>query len=477
MAEIRVVILQQGISALVAAWTERDPTSPNQAKWKESATLWPQRLLLNQSEPMEVFFCLDKEVLAEGFDAPLLHRVIQQAHRAMWGAKIYLVVDKRWRPTREDPEEAEPYRWAQTLLENKVADILEWSVQPHSNYTEAAYRSHERMDKLVRHPRHRPWKCLFQNPFILTPEEQRLLSPYLISAPSELSDENCLVVLRHANDNYLTDLEQIVPAISANELMIGLIDRLAEPSVELDSFCRKRGHDLVRFHGVAELYYFMQRLNEPSLGVSVIDDDRLLGNEAIPVRVTNPQFKSHNPQLLITHSYLSAEPDSCFAAATDTWELISDLSVDVRVEIYPAIKSVKLAHIVNQLGHVLAWIHIGHGDAQKGLQQSDDEIFKSAKDWINSFAGYNSSLPLVLFSSCFSQPVAQQFAEAGAGVAIGFAQAVNKRVCVELTKRVVDAALKFNGERAAILSAFLEGHDVLKTVDSEAVPLAFWSSH
>jgi hypothetical protein len=173
---------------------------------------------------------------------------------------------------------------------------------------------------------------------------------------------------------------------------------------------------------------------------------------------------------------LSGKRDDCFLAAKDTWELISDLPTNVQVEIYPAIRSVKLADIVSRFDYLLAWIHIGHGDLEKGLQQSEDELFKSASDWINSFADYKSTLPLVLFSSCYSQPVAQQFAEAGVGVAIGFMDEIHQKTCVEVTKRVVKAALRFNGERTAILEAFLAGHDVLNGVDPKALPRAFWSS-
>jgi hypothetical protein len=480
VADIRILILPEGLRQFedtftgIYTWTESAHSSPNVEKWKQSSTFWPKRLLSGEPQPMEVFFCLNEEVLTEGFESPRLHRLVRQAHRAMWGANVYFVIEKAWQPVRLDPEQPEPYYWIEDLVKHKVADILEWSVKSNSNYTEAARRSRERMDKLAGHRTHRAWKCLFQDTQALTTEEERLLAPYLIKSPAELAgDNNCLIVFRFQRPGYLTQLQQMVAEVDADELMIGLVDRFPAP-LELEQFCRKENHEFVRFHGIAELYYFLQKLNQPLLGISLVTDARLLGKEGTPVRVVDSRFKPHHQQLLITHSYLKTEPDSCFTAATDTWELINDLPDNVQVEIYPAIDSVKLANIVGRLGPLLAWIHIGHGDSQQGLQQSD-ELFRTASDWINSFTDYKSSLPLVLFSSCYSEPVAQKFAEAGVGVAIGFSEAVNKRVCVELTKRVVDAALEFNGERTAILLAFLDGHDVLKTADSKAVPLAFWS--
>lgn len=475
--EVLIVISQQGIRGFAMdPWMEREHSSPNMEKWKEGTTLWPRQLLLERDEPMEVFFCLNQERLAGGYGLPFLSRLIQQAHRAMWGANIYFVIDKEWQPVVLDPEQPEPYRWVEGMLQNKVTDILEWSVKSNSNYTEAASRSRERMAKLARCRKYQPWKCLLQDSEILTTEEERLLAPYVISSPSELKGRSCLFVLRFLRDDYLSQLKQMAKQLDADKLIIGLVDRLIGPPPKLEQFCREEGHEVVRFHGIAELFYFLQKLNEPVLNISPITDMRLMGKEATPVRVSLSRFKTYNPQLLITHSYLSGKRDDCLTAATDTWELIRKLPTNVQVEIYPAIRSVKLADIVRRFEHLLAWIHIGHGDLKKGLQQSQDEVFKSAGDWIKSFADYKSTLPLVLFSSCYSQSVAQQFAEAGVGVAIGFAEAVNQQVCVALTKRVVEAALKFNGERTAILKAFLDGHDVLSIEDSKALPTAFWSS-
>jgi hypothetical protein len=478
VAEIRILILQQGLREIVDTWTEKDDSSLNLKKWREGASFWPQRLLENKPEPMEVFLCLDKDLLAEGYDPPFLHRVIQQAHKSMWAANVYVVVDKSWQPEDRDPEQPEPFRWAEQLLENKVSDILEWSLRSDSNYNEAAWRSRRRMEMLLSHPPRQPWKCLFQTPLTLSREEEYLLSPYLVNSLAELDNENCLIVLRYMGDGYMAYIEETLKQAAGYEMMVGVVDRIERPPQDLLTFCRKQGCGPVRFHGMAELYYFLQKLNDPKLNNLRLSNIQLISEgKATPVRVAKQKFKSHSPQLLITHSYVAGQLDSCLAAASDTWELINDLPSDVRVKIYPAIKSVKLANIVKELGHVLAWIHIGHGDAEKGLQQSEDELFKTATEWLKSFAGYNSSLALAMFSSCCSEEVARQFAAAGAGVAIGFARKVHQKVCVELTKRVVEAAVKSNGERIAVLTAFSEGHEVLETDDPDAAPIAFWASH
>jgi hypothetical protein len=119
-------------------------------------------------------------------------------------------------------------------------------------------------------------------------------------------------------------------------------------------------------------------------------------------------------------------------------------------------------------------MHIGHGDGKQGLQQAGG-LYKTPDDWLNSFAGYESSLALIVFASCRSEVIAEHFAGAGAGVTIGFAEKVAKKVCVYLTSRVVHAALNSNGSREVILKAFNEGRQVLKIEDPDAVPVAFCS--
>lgn len=109
---IRVRIAQQDVRGVVYEWVEEDSSSlsieereefidASQKNWEESSSFWPERLLIGEPEPMEVFLCLDEISLAEGYNLSFIRSVIKKAHEAMWGARVY-VVEKGWQPDMQD---------------------------------------------------------------------------------------------------------------------------------------------------------------------------------------------------------------------------------------------------------------------------------------------------------------------------------------------------------------------------------------
>lgn len=475
MAQIHVLISQQDDENILDHWWEYDDHPLNLKKWEASSCLWPSILLRGRPEPLEVFLCMDKESLAEGYNSPFVTGVVQQAHKSLWGANLYIVVDNTAQslyPSDQEQTRQDPPAWFETSLENNVRDILQWPIRRGTNFSKAAGQSAKRMRKVMQRDPVRAWKCLIRRPPELGPEPESFLGPYLIRSLGELGDANCLLVLQEKRDNYMQYLRRLFARWPGKEMVVGLIDEIEEPPPDLERYCRDKGCAVVRFHGWYELYYILQKLNACGAGSEPVDD------YATPVRViTNPTFKFHVPRLLITHSYVPEDVSGCHVAAGDTWELIKDLRGRAEVKVYPAIQCIKLAELMEELGHVLAWVHIGHGDEERGLQQSGDLIFKRPEDWLRAFAVYKSSLALALFSSCKSEPVAKRFAEAGVSVTIGFTRKVHQQVCVELTKRVIEATLNSNGSRQAILEAFRIGSQVLEIGDEDAMPVAFWARH
>jgi hypothetical protein len=289
---------------------------------------------------------------------------------------------------------------------------------------------------------------------------------------SGAGNENYLIILR---DEYgaegLEFVRSALKKIEQGKPIVGVIDEVEEPPQELKELCHENGCELVRFHGLFELHYFLQRLNSKNSSWSII------WHAAEPVRVgSHSYFEKHASQILITHSYVPSDPSSSFAAARDVWELIGRMPDLARAKIHPAIECATLPHVLDESKPLLAWIHIGHGKGNDGLQQSGGS-FKKPDEWLKCFANYKSSLALAVFSSCHSQVIARRFAEAGVGVTIGFANNVPQKVSVLLTREVVAAALRSNGNREEILRAFHNGREFLMKEYPAAEAISFWAEH
>ena len=472
MAAIRVLISPQ---VRLPIWDETDSDSLHVDQWEKSASLWPENWLAGEPSPLEVFLLLNGASLTEGYGQEFVGRIIEQAHQSMWGADIYVVLDSETSlkvPTLDQKRIASsPSALFEILSEANVTDVLQWP-RASSDFVEASVRSRRRMQNFRQCDFTREWKCHLQKPTYLSADEESFLSRFLVRSLDQLKDQNCLIVLPEKRENYMRYIKKVLGERPAYHVMVGVIDQIDRPPRDLTEFCEENGYELLWFHGLIEMYYFLLKLNR----IRLQQPKQLLGATRVPL-VATPVFKSHAPQLLITHSFLRGKTGDAADAANDVWQLTRELGDDTRVKIYPAVQCIKLAEILDDLVHVLAWVHIGHGNLETGLQQSEDEIFKSAEDWLRSFAGYKSSLALALFSSCCSTPVAKRFAEAGAGVTIGFENQVPKKLCQYLTKPVIKKAIETNGSRNAILEAFRIGRSRIETQDKDALPKAFWSRH
>ncbi|MET0624381.1 MAG: hypothetical protein ABW250_15475 [Pyrinomonadaceae bacterium] len=482
MEAIRVLISQRGVHTIKEEWEEENGESSvvddsRLEVWSRGAVLWPEGWLKGEPSPMEVLLCFDSELLRLGYDESFVRRVVARSHQSMWGAKVYIVVDNDARlpfhalGARQDGNGF--HSWVEELLRSGVSDVLQWPPRKEESLSAAAALSEERMRGLVTDVTVREWKCYVRTPPDLGVERASFLAPYLVRSTRELGEANCVLVLQGPPEDAaeLAKVKKLIRRLleqrPGRRLIVGLIDESTKPPAALEAFCAEtRGCYLVWFHGVVELYYFLRKLS-------------LLNREEptpVPV-IENATFRSHAPRLLVTHSYQPGDKHGCLAAAQDVWELIRDLRGKFKVTVYPAVKCVNLPRVLDGLGDVLIWVHIGHGDDARGLQQADDPVFKSADDWLSGFAEYGSSLALAVFTSCYSAPVARRFAESGVGVSVGFTREVHKRVCREVTTRVVKAALMSNGSRESILKAFEAGRRLLSIEDKKAMPVAFWASH
>lgn len=473
MAAVRVLISRGSRNY---EWEEDDSFDLSEEDWRKSSTLWPQDCLdhpTNHPERPKVFLRLDEESLTQGYENSFLAQLIDEVGPHVWGAEIYVLFHQEMALINpiapEDIPRPNPQRMFNLFLEKGVSDVLHWPERALKNLGEAATRSAERMAQISIPDPGRPWRCFVHKPPNLGPHQAAFLNPFLIRSITDLNDENCLVVLQ-ANrepDQYMKFLEGFSSLPFPRSVMIGVIDRLGQLPPEVIEFCSRNEYELIGFHGLVELNYFLRRLNRAS------ETKLELRDVTFSVRVKPPtRFRAYQPKLLVTHSFSPDAEEDCVAAARDTWELTKELRGAAEIIIHPAVQLIQLADVMDNLHDVFAWVHIGHG-REDGLRQSGDELYKSAREWLAAFIGFGrqSTLSLAVFSSCKSAPVAELFAAAGTGVAIGFRASPAQDMCIPLTKRVVKAALIWGGSKDKILEAFVEGHDLISAYE----PVAYWS--
>jgi hypothetical protein len=457
---VRVVIARHGGSFL-QDWEEEEHPPLKEDQWEQAARLWPGGLLSDSANPPEVFLCLDPESLAENYETDLLGKVIRKAHASMWGANLYVVVDKRLRI--EEQHELDDIRreWFEVLLKNGVSDVLEMNVNKISAklLQVAAKRAQARSETLKRHIPSMRWKCLVPEFWM---DGELFLGDFSTDVLPEDSS-NCLIALRDCTDSRREFVADALKKPQTGKVLVGLLDavdiswsqefedqRKLEQRKRLEQLCKDHFGRLIIFHGLFELHYFLQRLD------AVYEKHEVILKHAEIVSVRQNFFSPHAPQLLVTHSFNPGDHTGAVAAARDVYTLYTlrrELCDKFEIVVHPAMQITGFYDRLKELKQLLAWVHIGHGDGANGLQQAGG-LYKSAQEWIACLAEHHKSLSLAVFSSCTSGDVARKFAEAGVGVTIGFRKNVPKNLCGEMTVKVVEAAFYSGGNRDKIIDAF-----------------------
>jgi hypothetical protein len=460
---VPVVIVRHGSNRVLHEWDEEEMAASLEDHWLQAASLWPAEFREGFTELPDVFLCLDQETLADYATDSLL-RVIRKAHRSLWGANVYVVVDKR-RPV-EEAEDLHPIRenWFHALLENGVSDVLELTLGPKIDFYSAATRAAERLDAVREHIPSGRWICLLDPPLAVFSPSTRLFLENFLPAAHE-KPGNRLIVLRECTDSRIGFVRSSLVESPPGTVMVGLLDTAGQsthPSLqELRDLCRDHSSRLMRFHGTFELHYFLQRLN------AVHERHRSMLEHAEIISVQNGLFSRYAPQLLITDDSAGA-----FSAADDVHSLRLGMPDGFEIVVHPAMQNNGFRETLSRLKQLFVWVHIGHGDGVNGLQQADG-LYKRPEEWISCMARQDKSLSLAVFASCKSDIMAREFARAGASVTIGFKRGVQKRLSGEMSAQVVKAAFESSGNRDRILDAFRR----LKGMLADAEPVIFFAKH
>jgi len=485
---VRVIIFQQSTDRILREWDVEEDEPLSESKWRAVSRLWPSELLDDEdlvhgfAQQPSVLLCLDRDTLGDHYDANFLRTVIRQAHKSMWGAKVYVVVDSKLQLEWDSDLNEERKQWFEMLLDNGVTDVLQLPLDPETDpkFRHAMLRSHRRLTMLDRFLPDKKWLIMTptQSDVLpdqpLPPEAEWLLDGFLSDEDAIEKGQNSLLVLRDSKECQLNFLSEKLKAFRRGGISVGLLSDLSiKFPPEFQSLLKKHDCPVIELRGLFELHYFMQ-----NLAADHSQYRNTLNCAEFVIMAEDGRLNNLPPQLLITHAFVPTEEDAYYSASQDFWALHEAVKDSGEVIVYPSIKMRSLQDLLNRLTRLLAWVHIGHGNGDEGLQEANG-LYRGPENWLKCFAQYNKGLPLVVFSSCKSEAAARKFAEAGVGVAIGFRQTVRRDVCERLTSTIIKAAFDSGGNRKKILEAFSEGKRLLESLyyegDNAPEPVAFCS--
>ena len=260
------------------------------------------------------------------------------------------------------------------------------------------------------------------------------------------------------------------------------------PGPQVQQFCTTRGLPVLTCGGRFELGFVLSSL--ASRYVARVD----CGREKF-VTVATRRFAraavSSKPVVLVTSSF-----DPNFDPYPQQWRLALDYiqaalkgAGPAEPVVQPALTLPNLRRLVTKLTRegrrIAAWVHIGHGGIP-GMRPHGTRNDAAPAEWLAAFVGdnpatagrdYQDSLPFVLLYACHSVPTALCFAEAGAGVAVGFENGVYAMDAARLLRGLIKTTLQPGPVPEKIVQAFRQacGEAVRRTGRCLAMarPVAF----
>lgn len=467
--QCRIIVLPEGGTTPLSSWTVGEapdgPASPpgGTRPWNAACVNRVSNALAGDLKPQEIFICLLRDELVNEQNRRGLCDLLREARQKCWGSKLFVVATDS---IVVSPELVHArgalHQWLQEAVKGRVQDFLEISYDPFhpegingNDLRKAVDRVDARQRALCDlYPRDRCWRCVFPS----GPENDlkaTLLWPLVQPSRADADGDLLIVVPELDPEEQRRSVEVNLRRFPGRRWLVGTLGTL--PSRELLEYCAENGlPETLFFAGEFELLYFLLLLNH---GV-----DATVGptTEARPVARLDgpPTFRPcRRPTFLFTSAFKPDERDHCLAAAADIGMLLGDAPLELRYRVEPAINRERMKEVLRRIDDAIIWIHMGHGEANEGLREASSEGSSPAERWLQCFQARQPpiALPLAIFLTCHSADVARVFAQAGAGVAIGFVGRVGTDYARELAVPIVKAILRDGADRATILSSFRAG--------------------
>jgi hypothetical protein len=464
----------------------------NEQKWEESSAVWPRWLRNNASpmahllHPVEVFLYLDEELgIGDKYDVSFLANLLGYARRATWGSDIYIVVGKG--DMQQELLEEQPLRseWFESLLTQRVTDILEikgeFSDRKLKNASALSRRRRKVMHSLFSEWR---WQCyIFEPSLYRVGVHKNFLSSFITNDVAPKGYNCVLVLTTPLSSDHVGFIKETLKDYPKRKFLVAVVDGDEDDDgqslySELQIACRNRCK-LVACRSLFELHYLLQKLNAPGPAYSQLNWAEQF---ALTLDVESIE-KDESPYLLITHSLVTdADSRFCYTAAAEVHKIMEShpsLSA-AKLLLYPAVTTKVLPDVLKLLGsrRNLIWLHLGHGEIVNEAQISNSEIFRQPEDWLKCFAAYEGQLVMVTFIFSESEGMAYRFAQGPIGMtkklpnaSIGFGKEVPVMASRFLTEKVIPVAVQTSGNPQSIQEVFEQVRQLLVDEYKEVFPI------
>jgi hypothetical protein len=377
-------------------------------------------------------------------------------------------------------------KWMETAVRGRTLDLLQVDYKPRdpSSIRPADLRGAvDRADGRHRILANRAlpqgsWRCVLHRERKLL---ERLLSPLVQTPRDPEQAPNLLVVVDSGEPS--AQKAMVHNALRRYPGRSYLVAALRRPTKQLTKYCSaQRLGEPLELHGDFELWYLLLRLNERSQRPAVAEETsrevRLPTMEGIrPVSpdekpVFHPAASDDLPEIVVTSAFNPNEEMGYYLdAARDIGRFIEHSPLGLRFVVEPAVNLGRLIRAVGRRPEV--WIHLGHGDDQNYLAEADTEHGEgrlvSPQMWLDCFQIENHRLALAIFLTCRSATIAERFARAGAGVAVGFGQIADSDKCRELAVQILKSVVEGGTAPEVVLEGFRRGYYAV-SVQEEAGP-------
>ena len=491
MLNSQIIALREGGTELLQAplrlEVDQKPDAAADSWWQDLCYERVQRALEGDLVAAELFVCLLGDELVQRRDPEALARVLARIRDHCWGARVSLVTPRLIADPLV-PGRGTLEKWLGKAIDGRALDLLQViydpyqpeSLAPQALRDAVANRASKRLGVLRGlSPAVRPWRCvLTKDDWDLTEENwavEELLRP-LVQQP-DAPDQGADLVIVVDNPDPGEQKRMVKETLKRYPRRRSIVATLGTyPTRALSVFCQRNSlPDPLHLGGELELWYFLLHLNHslPPAGGKKRGDVRPV---ALDEAFTFPPT-AVEPVVLFTSSFDldKANRYHCLAAAKDVGSLLARTPLELCYHVEPAINRQRLNQILDRMPGVTVWIHMGHGKANHGLWQAGHSEPSPPEMWLRSFAPQAPRLGLALFLTCHSADIARAFAQAGAGVAIGFGGPVHTDQARELAFDVLQAVVSDGLGRPAILRGFYKGVSRLESVEySRYEPRAFY---